>query len=313
MRELRQLEISCTDGYATLLEKFSGLGMVAKELGEAFKIMVAMFQDKDCHRLLGLAGATVASGFRNLITSLVRMGFVNTIVTTGANITHDMIEAIGGRHYILEKSEIDDRRLARAGIYRIYNVAVKRESYEALERFVDDALRDVSGTLSSMELIKILSSKIEDRKSFLRAAYECGVEVYCPAIADSILGSQIRFRTGGRVKVDTLSDIERLVDRVWSSKRTGALFLGGGTPKHFIMMAANTSNRPLSYAIQVTTDREEHGGLSGAKLEEAKSWGKVMEGGLVANVCLDISVALPLLVLGLEEVVKGRKTRSKPK
>ncbi|MEM2276651.1 MAG: deoxyhypusine synthase family protein, partial [Nitrososphaerota archaeon] len=63
----------------------------------------------------------------------------------------------------------------------------------------------------------------------------------------------------------------------------------------------NAADRPLSYAIQITTDREEHGGLSGARLEEAKSWGKVKVKGMIANVCLDMSVALPLLVLAFEE------------
>lgn len=306
MKELKQLDVESRSGYVELLEKLSGIGMVAKELGEAFKILIKMFQDDECHRLLGLAGATVASGLRNLITKLIKMGFVHTIVTTGANITHDIIEAIGGKHYILEKDEMDDEKLAKMGIFRIYNVAVKRESYEMLERFIDSALQDVSGIFSSKELIRILASKIKDERSFVKAAYEAGVDVYCPAIADSILGNQIRFRTGGRVKVDTLADIECIVDRIWSSKRTGALLLGGGTPKHFILMAANTANRPLSYAVQITTDREEHGGLSGAKLEEAKSWGKVMKGGYVANVCLDISIALPLLTLGLEEVINRK-------
>lgn len=308
MKELGKLDLDYTIGYYELLKRFSQIGMVARELGRAFSIMVSMYSDGGCHRLLGIAGAAIASGLRPLITKLIRLGFVNTIVTTGANITHDIIEAIGGKHFVLEQEEMDDVKLAKRGIFRIYNIGVTKESYIMLEKFVDRTFEGVSGVFSSPEITKILASRINDKDSFLRTSYEMGVEVFSPAMADSIIGSQIRFRTGGRVKLDALSDVSRLVERVWASKRTGAIFLGGGTPKHFIMMAANAADRPLSYAVQITTDREEHGGLSGARLEEAKSWGKVMEGGMVANVCLDMSVALPLLVLAFEEWVRQKRS-----
>ncbi|MEM1799939.1 MAG: deoxyhypusine synthase family protein [Nitrososphaerota archaeon] len=301
VKVLKQFDADCSIGYCELLKRFSEIGMVARELGRAFSIMMNMFLDNECHTLLGVAGAAVASGLRPLITKLIRFGFVNTVVTTGANITHDVIEAIGGKHFVLEREEMDDVKLAKMGIYRIYNIGIMKESYIMLEKFIDETFRDVNGTFSSSDIIKMLASRIEDEKSFLRASYESGVEVFSPALADSIIGSQIRFRTGGKVKLDTLSDISKLVDRVWTSKRTGAIFLGGGTPKHFTMMAVNAADRPLSYAIQITTDREEHGGLSGARLEEAKSWGKVKVKGMIANVCLDMSVALPLLVLAFEE------------
>ncbi|MEM2910658.1 MAG: deoxyhypusine synthase family protein [Nitrososphaerota archaeon] len=308
MKELGQLDVDCTVGYYELLKRFSQVGMVARELGRAFSIMVSMFLDNDCHRLLGIAGAAVASGLRPLITKLIKLGFVNTVVTTGANITHDIIEAIGGKHFVLEHDEIDDVKLAKKGIYRIYNIGIMGESYNMLEKFVDEAFETVSGIFSSPDIVKMLASKIKDEGSFIKASYDCGVEVFSPALADSILGSQIRFRTGGKVRLDTLSDVSKLVDRVWDSKRTGAIFLGGGTPKHFAMMAVNTAGRPLSYAIQITTDREEHGGLSGARLEEAKSWGKVMVEGMIANVCLDMSIALPLLVLAFEEWVRQKRS-----
>lgn len=301
VKVLKQFDADCSIGYCELLRRFSEIGMVARELGRAFLIMKNMFLDNECHRLLGVAGAAVASGLRPLITKLIRFGFVNTVITTGANVTHDVIEAIGGKHFVLEREEMDDAKLAKMGIYRIYNIGVTKEAYIMLEKFIDETFGNVSGTFSSSDIIKILASRIEDENSLIRASYELGVEVFSPALADSIIGSQIRFRTGGRVRLDTLSDISKLVDRVWVSKRTGAIFLGGGTPKHFTMMAVNAADRPLSYAIQITTDREEHGGLSGARLEEAKSWGKVKVEGMIANVCLDMSIALPLLVLAFEE------------
>lgn len=308
VKTLKQFDADCSIGYCELLRRFSEIGMVARELGRAFSIMISMFLDNECHRLLGVAGAAVASGLRPLITKLIRLGFVNTVVTTGANITHDVIEAIGGKHFVLEHGEMDDVKLAKMGIYRIYNIGVTRESYIMLEKFVDETFGTVSGTFSSSDIIKMLASRIKDENSFIRASYELGVEVFSPAMADSIIGSQIRFRTGGRVKLDALSDVSKLVDRVWASKRTGAIFLGGGTPKHFTMMAVNAADRPLSYAIQITTDREEHGGLSGARLEEARSWGKVKAEGMIANVCLDMSVALPLLVLAFEEWMRQNRS-----
>lgn len=310
VRELKQFDVDCGIGYCELLKRFSEIGMVARELGRAFSIMVNMFLDSECHRLLGVAGAAVASGLRPLITKLIKFGFVNTVVTTGANITHDIIEAVGGKHFVLEREEMDDAKLAKIGIYRIYNVGVTRESYIMLENFIDETFRNVSGIFSSSDIIKMMASRIEDKNSFIRASYEMGVEIFSPALADSIIGSQIRFRTGGKVKLDAFSDISKLVDRVWTSKRTGAIFLGGGTPKHFTMMAVNTADRPLSYAIQITTDREEHGGLSGARLEEAKSWGKVRVEGMIANVCLDMSIAFPLLVLAFEEWMRQNVPRT---
>jgi deoxyhypusine synthase len=111
------------------------------------------------------------------------------------------------------------------------------------------------------------------------------------------------------LKVDAFSDMKEMVDIFCDAKRTGAIILGGGVPKNFIFQTALIAPREqegFDYAIQITTDTPENGGLSGATLEEAKSWGKVGAKAKAVTVYCDATIALPIIVAAVRERIAGQ-------
>ncbi|MDH5362096.1 MAG: deoxyhypusine synthase family protein [Aigarchaeota archaeon] len=286
---------------ASLVKAMKKMGLGAGELGRAYDALSAMRRDKNCTKFMGVAGAVIPAGLRNVIAHMAKHRYFDALVLTGAGVTHDLMEGLGERPLLL-RGERSDEALLKKGVHRIYDIAVKRSSYAKLESFVKRSLRSIpAGSYGTYRVVEALASALKDRDSIVRQCSLSNIPVYSPGIVDSVLGSQIWARSQGRVEINVLEDMNHIVDKAWSSRRAGALFLGGGVPKHFILLAAHTADRPLSYAVQITMDRPEHGGLSGAKLQEAVSWRKVLPGAKKADLICDASIALPLLVAALEE------------
>lgn len=292
---------------AGVVRAMSKMGLGAGELGRAYDALNEMRLDRKCIKFMGVAGAVIPAGLRSLIAHMAKHGYMDALVLTGAGVTHDLMEGLGERPSLLRADRSDEELLSK-GVHRIYDIAVKRSSYTRLESFVKRILRSMApGSYGTYRLIEALGSAIKDPGSIVKQCLSSHIPVYSPGIVDSVLGSQIWARSQGRVKIDVLEDMNHIVDKAWSSKRAGALFLGGGVPKHFILLAAHTAGRPLSYAVQITMDRPEHGGLSGAKLQEAVSWRKLLPGAKRADLICDASIALPLLVAALEERKKHKR------
>jgi len=149
-----------------------------------------------------------------------------------------------------------------------------------------------------------LMSKMEE-DSILKACYENGVKLFCPGLADSGIGLMIwgRLAQGKKLKIDAFEDMKEIIDFAWTAKKSGVIYVGGGVPKNFIQQSLQFS-KGADYGVQITTDRAESGGSSGAPLEEGKSWGKLKKGTKsYVDVNCDATIALPLIlsrVLGKE-------------
>ncbi len=308
--------ISVADrSFSELLLAMSKTGFQGRKLGEAFRIWLEMLSD-DVTIIMGLSGAMVAGGMRRIIAWLIERRFVDVIVSTGANIYHDILEAIGFRHYIGSECA-DDYELFRRGVDRIYNVFVREEDLKAADKILADVISEIDGVMSSRQLIAAIAERVAEiakDESFVVAAYESGVPVFCPAIADSSVGIAAVLAEK-RPIVDTMRDIEELTRIVAESKKTGVIFIGGGVPKNFIQQAEIVARLKgydvagHSYAIQITTDVPQFGGLSGATLEEAVSWGKIGHSAKKVQVNVDATIALPLLAHAL----RNEKRRSAPR
>lgn len=308
MRRVRHLEINSRTSISELLSQMTDAGLGARDLGRAARILEQMQLEEGCFKMIGVAGALVPAGYRNILRDMVNAGMVDALVTTGANITHDILEALGESHYIIDEPE-SDVELGRKGIFRIHNIASTGKSYLKLESYVKKImLHAKTAEYGSFDVVKLLADGL-GRDSLIRTAVKRGVPVFSPGIVDSVLGVHLWTRGQDKIRLNTLKDIRELVTRIWEKKSAGALMLGGGTPKHFILLAANTASRPLRFAVQITADTEEHGGLSGAKLEEAQSWGKIAPEAHIANVFCDVSIGLPLLVLAVLQRVPGLSGR----
>jgi len=272
----------------------------ARRLGEAREILLEMVGGGS-HNFMGLAGALVPGGLRGIIVEAIRRRWFDVVVSTGANITHDLTMAFGAKHFQIE-GQRSDPSLRAKGLCRIYDLYASDEGFVALEKGIGKILRGIPpGQYASYELLDRIGAELRDRGSILKAAHDNGVKVLVPALTDSILGFQVwMFSQFHDVRLDPFRDLEYIVNLQYDLRakkaKTGAMILGGGVPKNYIFQSSLFAGKPFDYAIQITTDRPDSGGLSGATLEEAKSWGKVSRKARTCTVYCDTTIALPILV-----------------
>ncbi|MFQ5975683.1 MAG: deoxyhypusine synthase [Candidatus Hydrothermarchaeales archaeon] len=304
MKKVGQISLKEKMTISDIVGEFGDAGVLgAGTLSKAVSIYKEMLQEK-ATIFLGVSGPMVPAGLREVITDMIKDGYVDVVVTSGANVVHDMIEAFGGSHYV-GRFNVDDTELRKKGIGRIGNVYTEASDFEIFEKRVQNILEEIDvdrkGNLSIKELLEEIGKNLDDDGSFLKAAYEKGVPVFSPGIIDSMLGLQLWFFSQeNKIVLNAVKDMSELADIVFNAKKTGAMFLGGGVPKHYIM-GANLLREGLDYAIQITLDRGEAGSLSGARLEEGRSWGKAQEKSRVITVVGDCTVLLPIIFSAIKE------------
>lgn len=310
VKGVRIVDHMCVD---ELVEGLRGCAFGAGRLAKAVAIYKEMLKEETT-KFVGIAGALVPAGMRNILSEMIRERYVDVVVTTGANLVHDLIEALGEHHYTFDDVgsngdiPIDDVRLRKHGFDRIYDVVVHEAAFARLEDFLRGVFEELEHKKYSInELLTVIGENLSDRDSLLRSAVESGVPVFCPSIADSMIGLHIwMYKQTGSLEIDAFTDMKELVELFCDSKRTGALILGGGVPKNFIFQAAMVAPRErgregLDYVIQITTKTPEDGSLSGATLEEAQSWGKIGEKARVVTLYCDATIALPILMAAVRD------------
>jgi len=284
-----------------LVDAMHSVGVLgAGRLGRAATITRSMFTDPDCFTFLSLSGPMVPGGLRRVIKDLVENELVDTIIASGANIVHDLIEAYGGAHYRTPpgKTDVD---LRRSGLGRIADIFVKEEDFETLEKeiyhFLDTLDEELRTTLSPSELLQRIGKSLNDPNSILFQATRKNIPIFSPGLMDSMLGFHLyTYSTTKLLSLDFVKDLRILGAMVTETKRTGAIILGGGLTKHFTM-GSNILRGGLDLAIQITLDRPEGGSLSGAPLKEGVSWQKVQEKARFETVIGDATILFPLLVM----------------
>ncbi len=279
-----------------LVDSFSSCAFGAGRLSEAAEIYREMVSDSECTKFFGLAGAMVPAGMRQIVSDMIRDGDIDILVTTGANLVHDIIESLGLHHY--KGTDVtDDVELKHNAINRIYDVFLPEENFSKLEDKLQPIFRELPDKLSISELLSHIGEKLDDRNSILKSAYDMGIPVYCPAIQDSIIGLQAwLYKQTKPLNVDVFADMKGLIDRCYEARHAGVLIVGGGVPKNFILQSMLVTPRSFDYAIQLTMDRPETGGLSGATLDEARSWGKIGENARSVTVYSDATITLPIII-----------------
>ncbi len=287
---------------SSFVKELGKCGFQARKIAMAVKVLSDMVSDKECTKFLALAGTMVPGGMRKVICEFLREKFFDVVVSTGANLTHDLIEAFGEKHKFMD-SEETDVELQVKGINRIYNVLLPNRGYVALENGLRKLFPKLpQKEMSSREFLYELGLKIRDKNSILKVAAEKKIPVFAPSLPDSVLGFQVwMYSQNHDLTVNTTIDQGEVLDIVFESEKTGALVVGGGVPKHYVAMAAQIADKPLKYAVQITLDRPEGGGVSGAKLEEAKSWRKVHPKAETVDLVCDATIALPLILAALKD------------
>jgi deoxyhypusine synthase len=303
--KIKHMEIKDKMTVLDLIEEMGKSGVLgAGKLARATHLFADSIKDDDTAIFLSVAGPIVPGGLRRIIADLIKDGYVDVLITSGANITHDLVESFGGRHY--RGMHADDEELCEQGMGRIGDLYTKSDDFEVFERKITEILAEIASKkkiISIREFLFEIGNIIEDEVSILKIAASKGVPIYSPGLIDSMLGLQLwMFTQDNEFHLDVVADMHELSDIVFGSKKISAVMLGGGLPKHYAL-ASNLLKGGVDAGIQVTMDRSETGSLSGAPLEEAKSWAKAKAGSNLVTVIGDVTIIFPMMVAGAREII----------
>ena len=214
-----------------------------RSLGVAHRVWQKMLDD-DVTIFLGMAGALSAGGLRMIVAYLIEHRYVDCLVSTGANLYHDLHET-RGRHHYLGTAQANDAALADDRIDRVYDTYASEEEFSDNDVWIGDFVADPRAAAVHLARIPQSAGRLPvagtKQNGILTAAYRAGVPIFCPAIADSSIGmglSQGRHKRRGSGDIDIIGDIVESANLVIRRPRTASIVLGGGTPKNFINQAS---------------------------------------------------------------------------
>src|SRR5882672_9995823 len=291
----------------------------AGRLREACRLFATKMLADDAVVGLSLSGALTPAGLgASCLAPLIEAGFIDWIVSTGANLYHDTHFALGMDMH-QSRPGLDDLKLRENQVIRIYDIVFDYENLLGTDKFYRSlcrgkAFQETFGTAEFHHLVgKYLAEREKEThragRSLLAAAYRSGVPIFTSSPGDSSIGMNLAALQleGSKLRIDPLRDVNQSAAIVWDAKKTGrsgVFILGGGSPKNFILQTEPQIQEVLGLEeaghdcfLQVTDARPDTGGLSGATPGEAVSWGKVYPDRLpAAVVCyLDTTVALPII------------------
>jgi deoxyhypusine synthase len=285
----------------------------AGRLNEAARLYANRMLDpeQDVTVCLTIAGAMTPAGVGGAIISLMERGAIDFMVSTGANLYHDI-------HYALDFAlhrgtfKLSDPDLHEAGVIRIYDVLFREEVLLDTDRFIRECLKTFpQRPMSTAELHHLLGRRlleigVDPQNSVVAMAARWNVPIYTSSPGDSSIGMNLARHQldGGALTIDPLYDVHETTALVHAATRNGVIILGGGSPKNFYLQTQPQLWEVLGinkgghdYFIQITQDAPHWGGLSGATPSEAVSWGKIKPDLLNDTVVVyaDTTLAFPLL------------------
>lgn len=307
---VRDLDVAKGTSVKALLDMWrDGGGFTAKKLAVGADLLHRMVANKEEKVMLSFPAALMATGTRGVLRDLVKHKLVDCIITTCGTLDHDLARL--WEDYYAGSFEMDDRQLHREGVNRLGNVLVPNTSYgEVLEAKLRPLLEEwvTSGHkhFGTRELCTQLGEWAgrEDNKeeSLLYWAWKNQIPIYIPGPTDGSVGAQVwmTYQKHRDLRFDLLKDEQELSDFVFGAKRLGSLMIGGGISKHHVIWWSQFRDG-LDTVVYLTSAPEWDGSLSGARVREAVSWGKVKEDAHWETIEGDASVLLPLLVADLFE------------
>ncbi len=319
-----------------LLSEMSRTAYQGRKLGEAVEVWKKMLDEKDLTIVMGIAGSLSTAGQWTIINWLMENRYIDVLVSTGANVSEDIVDAMGFGYW-LGSHMVDDEALLKDDVNRYYDVFGKETDYRKMEELVTDFILTLKTDFpyASAEFLHLLGKYLAQKEipSIAAVAAANGVPIFSPAMTDSAYGETFLLakNQGHIVMLDSVKEFDQFVSIGEKTKNIGVVYIGGGVPKDLTQLIAisvspKTSDKgvpgreghlrkglqeyyyPHKYAIQITTDSPQWGGLSGCTLEEAISWGKInSESGTRAVCYCDATIALPLIAHALNERIKVRR------
>lgn len=302
-KKVDNLSLSKGETINGLIKQFESTGgFTAKKLADAVNIFKEMQNDKECLKFLSFPADIISTGTRGVIKDLIKNKLVDVVITTCGMMDHDLAKI--WKDYYAGSATANDAELRAEGINRLYNIFIPDSSYGAI---LEDKLipilkkaSEVKKEYSTSELIAFIGEQLKEEKnaeeSIVYWAWKNNIPVVIPGFTDGSFGAQIWMysQKDKAFRINAVADENMLADKVFTAKKSGALMLGGGISKHHVIWW-NLFKNGLDYAIYMTTAVDWDGSLSGAKLEEAVSWGKIKPKAKYINVEGDVTILLPLL------------------
>ena len=282
-------------------------GFTAQKLADAADIATAMVKKEGCLKILSFPACIMATGTRGVIVDMVRNHMVDVIITTCGTLDHDLSRTFAD--YYKGDFMMDDAMLRdEYEISRLGNVLVPDSCYgEVLEDNLLPMFDEIFAETQSMsthEIIDKVGEKLADVKghedSLLYWAHVNNVPIVVPGITDGSFGCQLwmYYQTHRKLRIDLFADEQMLSEMTNDAKYTGAIIIGGGISKHHVIWW-NQFRGGLDYCIYLTTAEEYDGSLSGARIREAVSWGKVKSDAKKMTVEGDATITLPIIYAGV--------------
>lgn len=341
--KVKSIEVSPGKTVSQLLDEMAQTGFQGRRLAETASVFEKMIKDENATIILGYAGSLSTTGQWKIINWLIENRFIDVLVSTGANISEDIVEAMG-HSYVKGTHMTNDEELLKSNINRYYDVFGKETDYmemtEMIAEFYISSLKE-DYPYSSREILYLFGEWLSKRKinSIVATAAKHRVPVFCPAIVDSPYGDAglIAKSKGFNLVIDNMKDYREFMGLGEKIKDTGVFYIGGGVPKDFIQLLAVTADLlypqreipgrkleisrildnnnkksvetyyPHKYAIQITSDSPQWGGLSGCTFEEAVSWGKEAVDACKVQCYCDATIALPIMAHALAERISSKR------
>jgi len=339
---LEPLDLGRIRSIDDLVRAMAKTAFTGRQLGEAADVLEAMARDKNCFRVMTLAGAMTVAKQGLIITELIDRGIVNAIVSTGALMAHGLVEATGRAHFRANPS-VSDEELYQQGYNRVYDTLEPETNLDDVEQVMFKLLSewDEKETVCSYKLNHVIGKHLSEtvkERGILKSAYEKGVPVFVPAFTDSELGLDFALANRARardkqpaLRFDPFLDLEYFADMLLKQDRLGIFTIGGGVPRNWSQqfgpfielrhrqLGEDIPLKRYHYGLRICPEPVYWGGLSGSPYSEAVSWGKFVppaEGGMFGEVFVDATVGLPIIVAAVLERLdndKGGATKKEKK
>lgn len=313
-KPIKPVEILAGSDVSELLSNMGDTAFQGKNLAVAVEVWQEMLKNNTTI-FMGLAGAMVPAGMRKVVVYLLKNRLIDCLVSTGANLFHDIHETLGKYHW-QGTTHVNDEILYKEGIDRMYDVFALEKEFREIDKYIFDFSQTIESgrPYTTREFFYLIGKKLtKDGKNegIISSAYKADVPIYCPAVADSSIGIALSINSKGEnFLFDVVADVQETAKIVIKAKTTGVIYIGGGTPKNFIQQTEVTASKMgvdvpgHQYAIQITADSPHWGGLSGCTFEEAQSWGKIAQRAKKVTVYCDSTIALPIIVTAVSQRCK---------
>jgi deoxyhypusine synthase len=335
-KRLEPIKVTKQKPISQLLKEMGKTAYQGRKLGEAVDVWENMIKEKDIVIAMGFAGSMSTAGQWTIINWLIENRFIDVLVSTGANVSEDIVDAMGLGYY-QGNHMVNDEQLLHDDVNRYYDVYGKETDYRKMEEVVTDFVMTCKQdyNYTSAEFLYLLGKYLGKKKipAISAVAATNGVPIFSPAMVDSAYGETFLLakNQGHNVVIDSVKEFDQFISIGTKTKEVGVVYIGGGVPKDLTQLIAISVSPmtcdqgvkgrkgglrkglqeyyyPHKYAIQITTDSPQWGGLSGCTLEEAISWGKINSQTGTRAVCYcDATIALPLICHALAERVPEKR------